>query len=79
MLSLSILSQQILVECLDFAFIAYIKYEQLPLFCLFCKLIGHELSSYKSCKQEEHNDKYLKIKQQFVSKVSANNREGDKS
>ncbi|XP_068466565.1 uncharacterized protein [Phaseolus vulgaris] len=41
---LSPLSDQLLVERPDFAFVASVEYEWLPPFCSHCKMIGHELA-----------------------------------
>ena len=44
---LSSLPKQILVERLDFAFIADIEFEKLPPFCSSCKMIGYYISKYR--------------------------------
>ena len=44
---LSPLSDQLLVECLDFAFVADVEYEWLPSFCSHYKMIGHELAQFR--------------------------------
>ena len=41
---LSPLPDHLLVERLDFAFVADVEYEWLPQFCSHCKVIGHELA-----------------------------------
>jgi len=41
---LSPLPDHLLVERLDFAFVADVEYEWLPPFCSHCKMIGHELT-----------------------------------
>ena len=43
-LSISILPNQILMERLDFAFIANIEFEKLPPSFSSCKMIGHDIS-----------------------------------
>ena len=52
---LSILPNQILVERLDFTFIADIEFEKLPLFFPSCKMIGHDISKCKQ-KLNTHNN-----------------------
>jgi len=49
---LSALSNQILVERPNFAFIAYIEFENFPPFCSSCKMIRHDISKYR---QHPHN------------------------
>ncbi|XP_068504205.1 uncharacterized protein [Phaseolus vulgaris] len=45
---LSPLSDQLLVERPDFAFVAGVEYEWLPPFCSHCKMIGHELAQCRA-------------------------------
>jgi len=45
---LSLLSDQLLVERPDFAFVVGVEYEWLPPFCSHCKMIGHELAQCRA-------------------------------
>jgi len=59
---LSSLSQQLLVECLGFAFVAGMEYKRLTPFCSFCKMIGHMLSTCRHCPQSDRSNRQVKYK-----------------
>jgi len=72
---LSALPNQIVVERLEFAFIANVEFEKVSPFCSNCKMIGHYLSNYRRLQQNANvissGEKIVsaKIQQHYHPKV----------
>ncbi|XP_058747032.1 uncharacterized protein LOC131620024 [Vicia villosa] len=62
------LSYKILVERVGFAFFVDIEYEKLPIYCNFCKFIGHSLEDCKRKKAatHKHDAKNLMVDKNYV-------------